>query len=162
MMGVKIPPMKLMSVVLAVSMMSCNENRVFEEHTDPSGNLEWKRDQVIKYDIEIIDTSIKYNIYLALRFANGYAFKICDVEVSETAPDGLRRIEDFRFTTRDEQGYTGDGAGDIFDLESIWRQSYAFPSPGTYHYEIRHIMPDDLIHMVMEVGLIVDKAVGPK
>ena len=70
-------------------------------------------------DIEIIDTSIKYNVYLALRYARGYAFPNCDISISETTPSGKTSTSKHRFTTMDSNGYNGEGAGDIYDLEEI-------------------------------------------
>lgn len=151
-------------VILVISLGwilgSCNENRVFEEHIDPSGNLEWNRKEVIKFDIEIIDTSIKYTMILALRHATGFRFGKMNVQVSETDPDGNTSLSDFVFLTMDEKGYTGEVSGDIYDLESMWREDHSFSRQGIYHYEIRQTMPDDKIHMVMEVGMIVDKVVS--
>lgn len=138
-------------------MTSCDESIVYEEHTDPPGNLEWNRDDVLSFDIEIIDISIKYDQIIAFRHATGYAFSTCDIIIEETTPSGETNTYDFSTITADRNEYIGEVSGDIYDVEQIWRPAYIFPEKGTYHYEIRHNMTDDKIHMVMEVGMIVKK-----
>lgn len=139
---------------------SCNENRIYNEHFDPSGNLEWNRNEIVKHDIEIIDISSKYNLFLTLRFAVGYSFPVCDIILIETSPSGKVNEYTYRFLTRDEKGYIGDIAGDIIDLEDLWQEGREFEEAGVYHYELSHDMTDDKIHMVMEVGMMVDKVVS--
>ena len=148
---------KLILAFIPMVILGCHPNRVFEEHQDPSGNLEWNRNEVIKLDVEINDISIKYDVLLALRFANGYAYSFCNVELKEVSPTGKEQLIKHQFITRDEGGYTGDGAGDIYDLESILVENRLYEETGIYHYEISHTMSKDKIHMVMEVGMIIEK-----
>lgn len=145
---------------LALVSLACNENRIFESHTDPSGNLEWAREQTVAFSVDIQDASLTYDVLVALRFAQGFAFTSLPVEIKRTAPDGSEEILRHVFQTRNRNGsYNGEGAGDIWDLENVLQPGIKFPQAGTYQYEIRHTMDRDLIHMVMEVGLIVDKQI---
>lgn len=150
----------LMAFIAVILISSCNENRIYNEHFDPSGNLEWNRSEIIKHDIEIIDISIKYNLFLTLRFAVGYSFPVCDIIIIETSPSGKVNEYTYRFLTRDEYGYIGDIAGDIIDHEDLWQENIEFEEAGIYQYELSHDMTDDKIHMVMEVGMMVDKVVS--
>lgn len=144
-------------LLLALLTLSCNENRIFDDETDPSGNLEWNRDEVVSFDVEIIDISIKYNLFLTLRHATGFRYRDLAVRVTETAPDGSTQERDFSFNVMNDSGYNGEVSGDIYDLEVLWLENYIFPVPGIYHYELRHVMADDKVHMVMDVGMMVDK-----
>lgn len=145
------------TIVLSLLFIACDENVIYEKHIDPSGNLEWNKDEVVKHDIEIIDTSIKYNIDLALRYAVGYAYTECKVIVAEVSPSGVVSESEFTFKTRDDKGYVGEAGGDIIDLELPWKKEFKYSEKGIYHYEIRQNMQDPKIHMVMEVGMIVEK-----
>lgn len=145
-----------------IALYSCNENRVFEDHIDPSGNLEWNRDEVIKFDIEIIDISLKYNQFIAFRYALGYRYPTCEMEILEKRPDGSEETHIIQIKVMDDKGYLGDGSGDIFDIEVPWRKDFSFSTPGTYQYEIKHLMQDEKIHMVMEVGMILDRVKNEK
>ena len=151
---------KQLSIILSLSFLiiSCNENRLYESHIDPSGNLEWNRDDILTYDIEIIDRSIKYNQYIAFRHAVGYAYSACSLKIIEKKPNGELVEYHTILTTADSEGYISDCNGDICDLESLWLENREFESTGIYHYEVTHEMTKDKIHMVMEVGMILDKA----
>ena len=144
-------------LLVAVVFVSCNENRVFEQHVDPPGHLQWERKDEIKIDVEIIDTTIKYDQTIAFRHATGYAFTACTLVVKETSPSGELREEQLIIETANSQGYLGDCSGDICDVEYLWQASRKFSETGNYQYHISHAMSDDLIHMVMEVGMILDK-----
>jgi len=146
-------------LVICIVFISCNENRIYEEHIDPSGNLEWNKSEVVTFDVEIIDASIKYDVILALRFATGFRYSTCPITITETTPSGETREYSHEFKTRNDKGYAGEAAGDIYDLEEIWRSDYIFPEKGTYHYNLRHEISQSRVDMVMEVGMIVDKVV---
>jgi gliding motility-associated lipoprotein GldH len=138
--------------------ISCNENRLYEAHIDPEGELEWNRGDALIFDVEIIDTTIKYNQLISFRHAIGYAYSACSLKIVEKAPDGA--IVEYHVTLpiADSEGYKGDCHGDICDLEVSWLEKREFNSTGIYHYEITHEMTEDQIHMVMLVGMILDKS----
>ena len=143
---------------LAFFFYACESNKVFEKHTDPSGNLEWTKEEVVEFDVNIEDIDTKYNVILALRYAKGFMYTTLPVEVKRTAPGGEVEVNQHVFNARNDDGtYNGEGAGDIWDLEEVYKDSTRFPEKGTYHYEIRQISKVDKLHMVMEVGLIVEK-----
>ncbi|HAW52070.1 MAG TPA: hypothetical protein DCX54_07065 [Flavobacteriales bacterium] len=136
---------------------SCNENRLYDTLIAPPGDLEWNRSDKLSFDIEIIDTSIEYNQFISFRHAVGYAFSACYLKIEETSPDGEITEYHTSVPIADSDGYSGDCHGDICDLEVLWLQNRTFNSPGVYHYQISHEMKQDKIHMVMLVGMILDK-----
>ena len=140
--------------------ISCNENRLYDSHVAPPGDLEWNRSDELSFDIEIIDTSIKYNQYISFRHAIGYAYSACSLKIIERAPDGAIVEYHTALPIADTDGYKGDCHGDICDLEICWLEKRTFNSTGTYHYEISHEMTEDQIHMVMLVGMMLDKSVN--
>jgi len=143
---------------IALVIISCNENRVYESHIDPSGNLEWKKDQIVEFEVEINDNSIKYNEIVALRYAQGYMFTNLPVEITRIAPDGSEQVTQHNFQVRKEDGTrNGEPAYDIWDLEEVLHENMTFAQTGVYHYKIRHLHDRDLLHYIMEVGLIIDK-----
>ena len=144
--------------LLAVSMIACNENRIYESHIDPSGNLEWKKDQLVEFEVEIVDNTLHYNEIVALRYAQGYMYTNLPVEIKRIGPDGKEEVFQHNFNVRNTDGKrNGEPAGDIWDLEEMLHENMQFPQKGTYHYSIRHLHERDLLHFVMEVGIIIDK-----
>ena len=47
--------------------------------------------------------------------------------------------------------------GDIWDIEVILLDNYTFQEAGTYVFTIEHDMGGDMVPLVMEIGLVVDK-----
>ena len=141
-----------------LTLLSCDGNRIYESHIDPSGHLEWNRGDTLVFDIEIIDTSIKYNQFIDFRHAVGYAFSACSLDIIETDPNGEVVQYGVVLEVADTKSYKGECMGDICDLETTWLENRTFTIPGTYQYKVSHRMTDDLLHMVMEVGMMLDES----
>ena len=56
----------------------------------------------------------------------------------------------------DSNKYIGEGAGDIWDLETKIKENYKFAESGDYKFTISHNMPQDKFINVMEVGLVIN------
>ncbi|MEQ8325159.1 MAG: gliding motility lipoprotein GldH [Vicingaceae bacterium] len=139
------------------SVWSCNPDRIYVSHVDPPGNLEWDKRDALSFDVEIIDTSIKYDLFLAFRHAVGYPFSACSIQIVEKFPDGEILEHYLTLKLAENNSYISDCAGDICDLEELWQENRRFEVPGIYHYEITHDMSAEKLQMVMEVGMIVEK-----
>ncbi len=138
---------------------ACNPNKIYEKHLELSENLEWKKSDIKKFEIEIKDNAIPYNFYLAFRFADGYPFTSVKLLVKEIQPDGSFEELPYELQLRDEKGnYIGSPGFDIWDSEHLIIPNKKFLQSGKYVYEITHDMPLDPLPLSMEVGIKIEKA----
>lgn len=139
--------------------IACNPKKVYEKHLELSDNVEWKKSEVKKFEIEIKDISTSYNFYLAFRYAEGYPFTSVKLLLKEIQPDGSYEVLPYELQLRDEQGnYIGSPGYDIWDSEHLIIPNKKFTQSGKYLYEIMHDMPLDNLPLAMEVGIILEKA----
>lgn len=149
--------LSLSSIILINT--ACNPNKVYEKHLELSENIEWKISDVKRFEIEIKDNTIPYDFYLAFRYADGYPFTSVKLLLKEIQPDGTFEELPYELQLRNENGeYIGSPGFDIWDSEHLIVPKKIFPKNGKYVYEITHDMPLDLLPMVMEVGIIIEKA----
>ena len=58
----------------------------------------------------------------------------------------------------DEKGkWLGNGLGDIYDNQILFKKNVRFPLAGKYTFEIQHGMRADIVPLIMDVGLRIAK-----
>ncbi|MBN2664819.1 MAG: hypothetical protein JXR68_14310 [Bacteroidales bacterium] len=144
--------------ILLFFVTSCNENRVFEKHRKNFTDYRWQSSNICEFSPVIEDTTLDYQIYFAFRHIYGFQFKSISINIEMTTPSGKITSKDYVidvFGTGNE--YLSECAGDYCDLETLIEDNYKFEETGTYTFKIKHLMENDPIPNVMEVGLIIDK-----
>jgi gliding motility-associated lipoprotein GldH len=148
----------LMLAILSALLISCSKNKIFEKYIKIE-NHEWKRDNLIQFDVDIKDVKSNYDITLALRHTTYYAFANIKVNVTITFPGGEMRTKDYNIFVCDTDGsFKGDGAGDLWDITYPVFNDITFPDAGVYKFEVQNVMPIMELPDIMDVGLIVRKA----
>jgi gliding motility-associated lipoprotein GldH len=146
-------------LLILFATLACNPNKVYEKHLELSNNVEWKKSDTKRFEIDIKDISTPYNFYLAFRYADGYPFTSVKVLLKEIQPDGSYEELPYELQLRDENGdYIGSPGYDIWDSEHLIIPNKKFTQSGRYVYEITHDMHLDPLPLAMEVGIILEKA----
>lgn len=133
-------------------LVSCKSDCVYKEYKK-FDNLEWsiKEPAVFTFNNES-DTAIR-NIIMEFRYAEGFPLPKMIVLVTQTDPDGGKKVIPLAFDIKKSDGtYIGDASGDIWDLE-VPVLTNANLKKGTYTFSINYALPLAKLPMVMEVGL---------
>lgn len=142
-------------IIMALCTWSCNKNTVYKNF-EKTSNLEWLKGETKEFEIEIVDDTASYDVFITFRYAQGYQFENVIMNVAEKTPVSEKLIP-FNIQIRNKNGtYIGDGSGDIWDIESLLYEGVKL-NKGTYSYKIKHEMPVDKLHMVMSVGMVVKR-----
>jgi len=150
-------PIATLSIILILlSMVACDENRVFEKYTEIS-NYSWGWDNTIPFEVEINDTNIFYNVYINVRHNVNYEFRNLWILIHHTFPSGKKFDKRIELTLADKEGkWYGTCMSDICDRQVSQGNTY-FPEIGTYHFEFEHNMRKNPLPHIMEVGLRIEK-----
>ncbi len=156
--------MKVLKAIALLSfifvMFSCNENRVYEKHRKNFTEYRWKSSNVCEYSPVIEDINQEYKIIFAFRHIYGFQFQSIAINVEMTTPSGEVTSKDYTIEViGNGKKYLAECAGDYCDLETVIEDNYKFAETGTYTFKIKHLMENDPMLNVMEVGLIIDKIV---
>ena len=134
------------------------ENRIYEKHQSLSPDIEWLKDEVKTFKVNITDPSASYEFNLAFRYAAGYMWNEAKLIVKEIAPSGKENTIPYSLKIRGDNGnYIGEPGYDIWDSTHLVEPNKQFKESGEYTYIISHDMPRDDFPFAMEVGLIIDK-----
>lgn len=150
----------LVAFTIVTTLLACEqEGRVFSEHKELSPELEWLKKDVREFKVPVTDHLLLYNLSLSFRFTSGYQYEIAKVKVTETSPSGEEKVYEYDLKVREANGdYIGEPGLDIWDSEHMVEFNKKYSESGTYTYVIEHIMPNDPLNFVMEIGVILDQA----
>ena len=137
---------------------SCDRNRVFEENTDLP-DYTWDVKNKLSFDVNITDTTSLNNLYVNVRQASHYQYANLYLFITIKFPNGKMAKDTLECILSDETGHwKGDGMGDIWDNQILWKPNVRFPVPGKYIFEYEHAMRTEQLPFIMDMGLRVEKA----
>jgi len=148
----------LLPVLLVMLLMGSCTNAVMDKNTEID-NHNWSYDNLVKYDVKIDNEKAPYNLYLNLRVTGDYKYSNIFVLIHQTGPDNKPTVSRYEFKLANADGeWLGDGSGNLYSYQVMFRSAYNFPAKGVYHFAIEQNMRDNPLHEVSDVGLRVEKA----
>jgi gliding motility-associated lipoprotein GldH len=118
----------------------------------------WDKDNVLKFEVPLTDTSLAYNIDINLRNTGAYPMSNLYLFVTTTAPSGLSRRDTVELILADKRGqWYGKGFGNIWQHQRPFRRNIRFPVPGTYTFELQQAMRIDQLPGVVDAGIRIEK-----
>lgn len=129
----------------------------FEKHVAIPGYL-WNYAFHPSFDVDITDTSARYNIYVTIRHTNDYPFSNLWVLITSDYSGEKPITQRVELPLADREGrWLGSGIDNIYDQRISIQQNARFNKTGLYHFSFEQNMRvDDLPH-VMSVGLRIEK-----
>ncbi len=140
-------------------MFACDRNRVYEGKVDFDKRV-WSKQQKVKFDFEIPDTVITYDIYYTIRYTNKYPFQNLYLQyyLEDSSGNVLNKELNNIMLFDPVTGIpAGDGLGDIFTVQKKFIDHFQFPGPGLYGLSIEQFMRLDTIPEVLAIGIRVEK-----
>jgi len=147
--------------LVAISFNSCTDpNAVIDKNTEITDH-NWSYVNQVKYDVNIEDSSIPYNLYFNLRVTADYRYSNIFIMFHQNGPDNKPSATRMEFKLANPDGeWLGTGSGNLYSYQMMFLSGYKFPAKGVYHFTIEQDMRDNPLHEVSDVGLRVEKAVG--
>lgn len=144
-------------ILLLFSFTACNKNRIFHE-VKKFEDFKWSKSEKIYFEVSIEQTDIQYDLFLNLRYIEGFPYKYLHLDISITDPDGKTKTNELSIQIiSDEKKYIGDGAGSYWDLD-YHIPEYPFNKKGKYNITVEHAMEENILNWTNEVGLSVLKS----
>ncbi len=147
------------SVVLLSTSGCADKNAVIDQNSEiPDHN--WTYINKFRFDVNIDDPTIPYNLYMNLRVTADYKYSNIFVLITQTGHDKKPEIKRYELKLASKDGeWLGNGSGNLYSYQSPFRTNYKFPAKGVYHIYIEQNMRDNPLREVSDVGLRVEK--GP-
>jgi gliding motility-associated lipoprotein GldH len=148
----------LIFIPVIIVLTSCNPRKIYEKHFDID-RITWNRFDVKTFKVEIKDISANYAFYAAIRHLTDVPFRFLTIKFIIYTPSGERRILEQKILLKDNDGnLLGDGMGDLWDVNHLFRDNFKFTEPGICTVEISSTMSQADLPGIMQVGLIVKKS----
>jgi len=146
-----------LSVFISLLLFSCDANRIFEQNVSMP-NEGWDVKNKAKLEVDINDTLQATNFYINVRHADGYPYSNLFFFVKTIFPTGEMSNDTLECVLADEKGkWLGSGVGDIYDNQIPFKRNVLFPKTGKYIFEIEHGMRTDVVPLIMDIGLRIEK-----
>jgi gliding motility-associated lipoprotein GldH len=141
----------------AMLLASCDENRVFEENTTINDHM-WDTAQVVRFDVNIQDSVTPHNFYVNVRNGDAYRYSNLYMFINTTFPNGKSSHDTLECILSDQQGrWLGEGIGDLWSHQILFKRNVRFPVKGTYRFEFRQAMREDRLPMITDIGMRIEK-----
>ena len=152
---------RLFFLILAViCFASCETVDLYEKHVPVPGHA-WETGYKPEFTFLIKDSTAAYNIYVVLRHNERYNYNNIWINLSTRVPgDSTVRKARYELPLANNEGWITKQSAmdDLYEhrIRITPREGIAM-KPGEYHFSIEHIMREDPLQHVMNVGLRIEK-----
>lgn len=149
----------ILSVTLSLLVLgSCDSGRVYENNIRVPDGI-WIRNNPVRFEVLVEDTIASHNLYINVRNTGMYPFSNLYLFVTTIAPSGHTIKDTVQIILADEKGkWLGDGLGDIWDNQRLYKEQVRFAQKGEYIFEYEQAMRLEKLPFILDVGLRVEKA----
>jgi gliding motility-associated lipoprotein GldH len=152
---------KICSILsLAIVLYRCSPIDITEQSI-AIPKMQWQQANICSGSFYIKDTVSTYNLYITLRHTDSYAYNNIWLNIGTKAPnDSAFAYQKINMPLgNDAVGWIGNGMNDIWETQ---HKLNPFPSTfkktGVYNFSIEHIMRDNPLLHILNVGFKVQKA----
>jgi len=132
----------ILIVVICLSFLSCDSNRVFDEYKSVSS--QWNKDSIISFKVSAPDSINAYNVFVNLRNTNDYKYSNLFLIVSTKFPNGKVIKDTLEYRMAQPNGeFLGTGFSDVKENKLWYKENIVFKESGEYQFDIQHAMREN-------------------
>jgi len=149
----------LLSIAVVLASTGCSDKNAVIDKSVAVDNHNWAYLNRFRFDANIEDAAVPYNLYINLRVTGDYKYSNMFVLVTQTGPDKKSETKRYELKLANKEGeWLGDGSGNLYSFQISLRTNYKFPSKGAYAFYMEQNMRDNPLKEVSDVGIRVEKA----
>ena len=149
-------------ILVAVSIVSCDEKRVFDQYK--SVGTAWHKDSIIKFKLPKLDANKKFNLFVNIRDNNDFPYSNLFLIVSLEQPNKKVKVDTLEYQMANLDGtLLGDGFSDVKESKLFYKQNQSFNLKGDYKIKIQQavrqtgkIVGDKELKGITEVGFRIE------
>lgn len=147
----------IVAIVFFLFVTSCKQIDLQEQNTAIPQN-KWQSNFITKNTFEIKDTNVMYDVYAVIRHTDAYEYSNIWLNVGFQQIGDTMKYQKRNLTLANDaaKGWKGIGMNDIWEVrELIARENL---KKGTYTIAIGHVMRQNPLLNIMNVGVRVEKS----
>ena len=147
----------LMLVLLMVVAISCDSNRVFEEHIALEKGT-WNVRNKLQFNVAISNLVTPYNMYLNVRNGAEYPYSNLFLFMNTVSPDGKTSRDTIELTLADYDGrWLGSGMGSVKFSKFLFHSDIRFSQAGSYRFVFEQAMRTNELKGIYDIGIRIEK-----
>ena len=121
-------------ILAAILLFSCDKKRAFDQYK--SVGSAWHKDSIVTFDLPVLDSTKKYNLFVNLRDNNNYPFNNLFLIVAIETPNGFTKVDTLEYQMANPDGtLLGNGFTDIKESKLFYKEGVKFR--GKYKVHIK-------------------------
>jgi gliding motility-associated lipoprotein GldH len=146
----------ILLLVSALSMVSCDSNKIYEENLAVPDNI-WNSEDIKTFEFEIEDTMSAVNIFVNLRTTTDYQYSNVYVFLYSEYPNGKTNKDTLEFLLAKPDGeWYGANSGTVVEFKGLIARGGRFSTAGQYKFQIQHAMREKDLAEVIDVGMRIE------
>jgi gliding motility-associated lipoprotein GldH len=147
----------ILSGLLLVLLISCNDQRVFEESVKIDQG-EWHSDTILDFSAVITDTLCGYTMYIDVRNDISYSYSNLFFFLKTIFPNGRIARDTIECLLAGYDGkWLGSGSGSVRFNRFLFQSNIRLPVSGTYRFELEQAMRVEALKGILDIGIRIDK-----
>jgi gliding motility-associated lipoprotein GldH len=143
-------------VSLFIAITGCEQVALYERLQNIK-KAAWNDQQVPSFTFDITDTTSNYKVYVVVRHTNTYAYRNIWLNVGLQQPGDTVRHQPFELQLAATDKWLGTGMDDVFEHRALlFSKPVHFNRPGAIKFTLQHIMRQNPLPGVMQVGIRVE------
>lgn len=145
-------------ILSSLFFISCAKIGVFEKTVQIPEQV-WFNNNKPSFSFTIADTTAAYNVYIVVRHTDAYNYNNLWLTLGSQAPADSAHFQNINIELgNDAKGWEGTGIDDIFEIrKNITPGPVPFRKAGNYTFTIAHIMRENPLKHILNVGIRVEK-----
>jgi gliding motility-associated lipoprotein GldH len=142
---------------MLVMLFSCNDDRFYEQNISIKDG-QWHADDIKTFEVEINDTSALYDFFINVRNTGAYPDANLFLFINTHFPDQRMARDTVELFLADPKGkWLGEGSGDIYFSQILFRRGVQLPVSGVYRFEFEQAMRTKVLKEIIDIGLRIEK-----
>jgi gliding motility-associated lipoprotein GldH len=149
----------LQLIACSLLLSSCDKIDLYEKVV-PIPKHQWQSGYKPEFSFQIKDTAVAYQVYLIIRHNNQYRYNNIWVNLTAKSPTDSSQTFKLELPLANKEGWLGTGMDDLFEHRVAFTldpERFRFSRSGDYKFTLEHIMRDDPLEDVMNVGIRIEK-----
>jgi gliding motility-associated lipoprotein GldH len=145
-------------VLLATLFLACENESFFEQKKEVANADFWTYNDSIRFDFDLSDTSVTYNLMVDVEHAEKFAFENLYVKIHTIFPSGkqLGKLKSLQLIAP-TGGWIGRKSRESVRTRIVLQDHTVFKEPGHYSIVFEQFMRRDSLYGIHAIGLAVEK-----
>jgi gliding motility-associated lipoprotein GldH len=145
-------------LLVSLFLFSCDSNKMYEQYIEVENGV-WKKENLAKFTVEVVDTINAHNLYINVRNKGNYQFSNLYLFVTIQGPDGGSSTDTVNCVLADKRGkWLGKGIGDLWDLRLPYIGGFKFAQSGKYIFTYEQAMRvENGVEGITDLGLRIER-----